>query len=404
MLPSLKVIRSGLAETTEALASDLGRGAWQRTAPDWNPLQWKLATAAAAAHGVGALLAETSAWRNPHWQEFLRQQREHVADRHRRIAALLEELDRAARAIRLAIVPLKGSALHALGLYQAGERPMADVDLLVRDGDVEEVRTLLASLGYVETYKSWKHHVFEPRARRTVRGLGEHRDIQITIELHTRIQERLPVSTVDITSRVYPRDPQPGLNSYPSTGALMSHLLLHTAGNIRCRSLRLLHLNDIARLAARMSNADWDVLWGDSARDCAWWALPPLRMTARYFRGAVPESVLQRLESACPALLRRIARRQSLTQTSCSGLWVQALPGIEWSRSLPEVGRFLRQRFVPDQEAVQERAAVLRKHPWMQAPGWGRAVRWRTMLLRLARPVPRTDTLYVVRAALEDAG
>ena len=33
----------------------------------------------------------------------------------------------------IALVPLKGAALHAMGIYAAGERPMADVDLLVRE-------------------------------------------------------------------------------------------------------------------------------------------------------------------------------------------------------------------------------------------------------------------------------
>jgi len=138
---------------------------------------------------------------------------------------------------------------------------MADIDLLVRENDAASTIKLLQDLGYVESFVAWKHRVFKPVTGRPATGLGEHRDTPVNIELHARIQERLPVSAVDITGRIYPRKPVPGLNPYPSNGAVMNHLLLHAAGNICGRSLRLLHLNDIALLATRMSGRDWNVLW-----------------------------------------------------------------------------------------------------------------------------------------------
>ena len=61
----------------------------------------------------------------------------HVAGRHRRIAELLGRIDAEARRSGIALVALKGAALHAIGIYQAGERPMADIDLLARDADVD---------------------------------------------------------------------------------------------------------------------------------------------------------------------------------------------------------------------------------------------------------------------------
>jgi hypothetical protein len=400
MLPSLKILRAGLGRATEALGAELAAPRTDLTTPNWSMLEWQLAMAAAAAHGVAPLLCECSAWQNAGWRSFLESQREHVAHRHRRIAALLEGIDQGARATGLAIVPLKGSALHALALYLPGERPMADVDLLVRECDVESTSTLLRELGYFEAMTTWKHRVFKPVSGRVVRALGEHRDNQISIELHTHIQEQLPVSLVDITPRVYPRAPQPGLNPYPSTAALMGHLLLHAAGNIRCRSLRLLHLNDIARLAARMTESDWNALWDDEAADAPWWALPPLRLTARYYRDVVPEAVLTRLESICPAWLRLFSRRQTLTRASCSDLWIQALPGIEWSRSLGEAGRCIRNRVHPSAEATRERLVVAPTQPWMGNKSWATLSRRRQILVRLTRRVARMDTLYVLREAL----
>jgi hypothetical protein len=404
MPPSLKILRAGLRRTTEALAADLAASRADSSTPGWSALEWQLAMAAAAAHGVSPLLCGRSAWQNAPWQSFLESQREHVAHRHVRIAVLLERIDLAARTAGLVVVPLKGSALHALDIYLPGERPMADVDVLVRECDADSAAALLQELGYVEAYVTWKHRVFKPLAGNAMAGLGEHRDNQISIELHTRIKEPLPVSVVDITARVYPANPRPGLNPYPSAAALMSHLLLHTAGNIRSRGLRLLHLNDIARLAMRMSAADWTALWDEPATDTPWWALPPLRLTARYFRNVVPEWVLMRLASDCPTWLRLHSRRQTLTQASCSDLWIQALPGIEWSRSLGEAGRYIRHRVHPSKEATRERLQLAPTQPWSGTQRWAALSRRRQILVRLTRRVPRMDTLYVLRGALDQQG
>jgi hypothetical protein len=399
MLPPLKTVKAGLRRTTEALAKELAQPG--TATPDWNALEWRLASVAAVVHGVSPLLCKYSTWQNPEWRDFLISQREHVEHRHQRIATLLQRIDDSALAAGLAIVPLKGSALHALGLYEPGDRPMADIDLLVSEGDAGLASKLLLDLGYVESFVVWKHRVFKPTTGKPFTGLGEHRDTPITIELHTRIQERLPISLVEITARIYPRRPQAGLNAYPSRGALMSHLLLHAAGNICNRSLRLLHLNDIALLSACMSTSDWSVLWDENAADSPWWALPPLRLVARYYVGAVPEAVLARLERDCPPLLRTMSRHQTLTQVSCSDLWLHALPGIEWSRSLREAGRYVRNRLRPPEGASQERADMARTQLWLQDQGWVTLNNGHRILTWLTRPVPRLDTLYAVRAALE---
>jgi hypothetical protein len=401
MLPPLNVVRHGLRRTTEALAAELASARPGNTTPSWSELEWQLASAVAAAHGVSPLLSTFSTWQNPTWQRFLASQHEHVEHRHRRIAALLKCIDAAARAASLAMVALKGSALHAMGIYAAGERPMADIDLLVRESDADAAIRLLLKLGYVESFVQWKHRVFKPATGQPWHGLGEHRDTPINIELHTRIQERLPVSTVDITERIYPQTPVPGVNPYPSNGALMCHLLLHAAGNICGRSLRLMHLNDISLLAPRMVASDWNVLWDEHAADSPWWALPPLHLVARYYQNAVPDIVLAQLESDCPPLLRAISRHQTLTQVSCSDLWLHALAGIEWSRSVHEVGHYVRNRIRPPQEAVKERADMVRTQLWLQGQSWVRQKQGRRILTLLTRQVPRMDTLYVVRAALE---
>jgi hypothetical protein len=260
---------------------------------------------------------------------------------------------------------------------------------------------MLQALGYVESYAQWKHRVFKPINGQPVPGLGEHRDTQVNIELHVRIQERLPVSTVDITERVLPPDMHPGLNGYASIAALMGHLLLHAAGNTCNRSLRLMHLHDIALLSARMSADEWFELGERHEGGPPWWMWPSLRLVDRYYPRVVPAGVLARFERQCPLLLRTVSRRQSMTRVSCSELWLHPFAGMEWSRSAGDLGRYLENRIRPSQEAVQERADMVRTQLWLQGQGWPTRSHARRALSWLVRPVPRMDMLYAVRAAMD---
>lgn len=398
MLPPLPVLKRGLGLTTEALATELALARPGTAMPAWSDLEWRLAGAAAVAHGVSPLLAAFSTWAPAGWQDFLATQREHVEIRQQRIAALLTRIDERARTMALPVVALKGAALHGLGIYVAGERPMADIDLLVRPRDVPAVQALLDELGYDESFRQWKHRAFKPRVGAPLRGLGEHRDTPVNIEVHTRIHERLPIHTVDITDSVWPAEASPGINPYPSRGALMAHLLLHAAGNVCGRSLRLLHLHDVAQLARRMPRDEWALLWQGPA--LPWWAWPPLRLAATYFPGTIPRAVLARLRHDCPPLLRLAARRQTLTTVSCSHLWLNLLPGAEWSRTPADIARLLMNRLRPTQESRDERADMLRTQVWLQGQPWVRRNHLTRLVTGLTRPVPRMDTLYVVRAAL----
>jgi hypothetical protein len=398
-LPPLRTIKAGLERTTETLASELAHPTGHT--PDWTALEWRLATVAATVHGVGGQLDIYGRWQNADWVRFLVSQREHVALRHQRIDALLEYIDTEARNLGLPLVALKGAALHALGLYAPGERPMADIDLLVSDADQERAGALLERAGYVLAYTGWKHRVYKPANGAPGNGPGEHRDTPVNIELHTRIQERLPVSTVDITRSIYPRAPMPGINPYPSHGALMSHLLLHAAGSICSRSTRLIHLNDISLLASRMLRSEWLALWGDGSMESPWWALPPLQLVARYYTGAVPATLLYELEPDCHAMLRLASKHLTLTQVSLSELWLHAWPGIEWARSVREAGQYVRNRVRPSAEARQERADMLRTQRWLQDSPWVTSSQLHRVLAWMTHPVTRTDTMYAVRAALE---
>jgi hypothetical protein len=353
-------------------------------------------------HGIAALLSRSLRWRGPEgWTHFLEEQRTHVTQRHARIEKLLLQIERSARETGLGIMTLKGVALHALGLYTGGERPMADVDLLVHPQDAADAVRLIESLGYRESSTTFKEKVFAPLDSHSTGALGEHSNNDITIELHERICERLPLHLTDITAAVLPQRPQAGLSGYPSRAALMTHLLLHTAGEMTVKSVRLVQLHDLALVGQRMTEADWEeLLQCSSAGRRLWWALPPLSLALRYYPLSIPSRALRALQSDCPWILRRNARRPILSDVSFSHLWVDAFPGIEWSRSIREMLSYAAGRLRPSTEQLAARAASAVRQDWGADVQWATLSQGRRIARWLASRQVRPVTMHVLRAAL----
>jgi len=283
---------------------------------------------------------------------------------------------------------LKGCALHSMGVYQPGERPMADIDLLVRASDGAAMSSHLQRAGFVLQGSSWKHLEF---ARGDPSGT-------VKIDLHTRLAERLASRVIelpgtDIVGSVG------GLRSYSSPAAMMRHLLLHSAGNMSTRWMRAIHLFDIAQLAARFDSTDWQELrsrdWPDR-----WVLYPPLLLVSRYFPGAVQPETAEDLAATCHPILARWARRMTLSDVSASNPVTMALPELAWCTSIGTLLRYVKSRLFPDRSELDTLRDVARTSEY------GRVQRWFTMSQpeRVAtwlfrRPV-RPGTLHAVRWGL----
>ncbi len=396
---SARALQRALCATTERLAVEVASPAAQ--APEWSDVEWLMARAVAGIHGIAPLLAATLRWQGPDaWSEFLRQERALAQRRCVRIHELLSAIDGELRSAGVAAVALKGAALYGAGLYAPGERPMADVDLLVRPGDLELAARTFQALGFEESSRFWKNIVFGAHDRQSPwygREPGEH---PIKIELHERIVERLPTRAVDISASMFPRHAGPGLNPYPSTASLIAHLLLHTAGSMVGRLVRHVQLHDLALLAERASDADWAAALEIGANDRPpWWVLPPLALTARYYSRRVPPAVLATARAACPAALRRLAAHRRLADVSLSYPWTPGLPGIAWVRSPADLLEYVTQRMRgDDQRSVRRRAADTEpglspaEQRWLRDSQLTRALRW--LVSRPARPL----TMRIVRS------
>ncbi|HEY4214952.1 MAG TPA: nucleotidyltransferase family protein [Steroidobacteraceae bacterium] len=401
MRGTLAAVDKALRKVTETLAQELVHST--TVAPDWSPFEWDVARAAASIHGVSALLCTRLRWQGPpKWAQFLADQSRQTLLRHARFMELLASIDAEAKRAGLPLLALKGAALHAAGLYVPGERPMADVDLLIPESGREAVHRLMSELRFELAEVSWRHESFEPEDRTTTTALGESAANPLKIELHWRIREKLPQRLVDVSEQIFWKQPQPGLNYYSSKAAAMTHLLLHAGGAIASKSIRLVHLQDIARLSATMAESDWlEIVTPPAPLSTPWWAFPAVILTARYF-GGIPDTVMQRLRSACPVVLRRLSEQRALSDVSLSHLWVSVFPGIEWATSLTEAAHFAAVRIFPDREAAQQRRNTVRSQADVTETGWMRLSQPRRILLWLRAPLrmPRPPTLAAVRAAL----
>lgn len=397
-MPEARTIEAALGLTAHRLALELL--APTDEAPDWNAIEWRTAMAVSAMQGISVLLAQRLRWTGPAlWQDFLAQQAQQGRRRQERIAELLLRVDDAARRAGVPIVGMKGSALRRLGLYAAGERPMADLDLLVRDADVDGARALIERLGYDAGHATRRHIAFKPSGSRSAVHLGEHADNPVRIELHTRVGERLLFEPVDITRRLWPSDPAPGLQAYPSTAVLMTHLLLHTAGNIASHTLRMIQLVDIARLSADWQAGQWAEVLADHGDGLPWWAVPPLRLASRHQRLTLPAALLEPLERAGPRGLARAMRKATIADVSYIRARVSAFPGIEWSQSPWQSLRLVQDRvLVQTRRRPQPRAS---DHPAAHATRWSSMSRTRRALHWLvARPL-RPHVMHAMQLALD---
>jgi hypothetical protein len=397
-LPPLASVAAALRLTTEHLASELAEP--KATAPGWSEFEWAAARAVSAMHGISGVLAEKLLWDGPQeWSAFLRGQREHIARRELRLQSLLAAVADHCQHAGIPIQALKGAALHCEGLYGAAQRPMADLDLLAAPRYTVRVTKVLEALGLQESHRTFKHRVFGPRHPTPPRVFGEHADNDLKVELHERICEPLPQRLTDISHWVLPKEAAPGLNPYPSKAALMAHLLLHAGGGMAYRTLRLIHLHDIALLARRLSPGDWRQLlqWRP------WWAWPPLILAERYYGPLAPEEVMAPLRAFCQPVLRRTCLRQRITDVSLSRLWLEALPGIEWSRSFGDAATFIVRRIVPDAEIRSDRKFAVATDPSLAQGDWGSLPQGRRILRALRARTPRPWPLHNVRAALAES-
>jgi hypothetical protein len=326
----------------------------------WDAADWETARWAIQVHGIAPLLDRAAAvW--PDTQALHLSLRAYLAEQRRlsgeRVALLLHDLAEILRACEregIPAVPLKGSLLATLYYGEPGLRPMNDLDLLVRPADEERVLRLLARLGYQTIARSQKHLMLaRPEAYGPVVSYaGEHPGNPRSLDLHTRLAEHFMGMHYDLTQEAWEDSPPGRLLGAPArvlgSTTLLHHLAIHASSDAIARRLRLLHLSDIALVAASVEQAGWErIVAGAERRREQRLVYPALALTNRYYP-VIPEPVLLALRPGMPRALLEHLDSADLDQLSfCNASPTTPAEKLRWFRPGYEQARALRHMLLP---------------------------------------------------------
>jgi len=327
----------------------------------WDDTDWEAARWAVQVHGIGPLLDRAAArWPDaaalhPTLRSYLAEQRRLSGERVALLLQDLAEILRACEQEQIAAIPLKGSLLATLYYTEPGLRPMNDLDLLVRPADEQRMLRLLARLRYQPLARSQKHVLLaRPESHGPVVSFtGEHPDNPRSLDLHTRLAEYFWGIKYDLTEEAWADSVSGRLQGAEARvlgpAALMHHLAIHASSDALARRLRLLHLADIALVANKIDQADWDrIVAGAQRRGEQRLVYPVLMLTSRYYP-AVPAAVLRALRSGVPQALLQQLDSTSLDQLSfCNPAPTTPAEKLRWFRPGYEQARALRHMLLPN--------------------------------------------------------
>jgi hypothetical protein len=273
--------------------------------PRWPEATWRRFRIVAQVHGVAPLLGfrlrRAAGWQETAAGAWLAAQYE----ANRRRAELLQQDLRAVLArfagAGVPLMPLKGAVLTALCYADPGERPMADLDLLVRGDHFEQGVALLGGLGYEPVVGGRKHlKLVRAGAGEVVDPGSEHPGNPRSIELHPACGEWLREERIDLTDHIWAAAREERLLGerawLPDPPAHWLYLLVHSTHHILINRFRLLQLLDLLGLEPRLPRG------GGAAGPLAVLASPevpdavaraiyaPLALLERYYPGPPPDA------------------------------------------------------------------------------------------------------------------
>ena len=271
---------------------------------------WGAIAALAARHGISPLLYQAlteSGVASAVPSEILQSLREAFLINGARNALLYHDLGQLLTALQqnsIPVIVLKGAHLAALVYDNSALRKMNDIDVMVKNTDLEKTQSILQRLGYApDSYKSTTPPERDHHLPRMVKGSGP------CIEVHWAIAS--PAVPFNIDTKGLWQRAQPVTIGGAATLALsyedlLLHLCVHTTSHYSERfsithapfCLGLRPLCDIATLIDRYKNEiDWQKL---QSRATEWRASKCLFMSLllvkKLLRANVPDFALQSLE------------------------------------------------------------------------------------------------------------
>lgn len=248
----------------------------------------------------------------------------------------------------IAFAPLKGAWVADRAYSPPSARPMADTDLLVAPEDMDRATAALARLAFRPAETTWKHRVLRRESdRHVIDGVIEHPDNPRPVELHSQSRE----SFRGIEGRIVPS--QPGRSHARSTdiddAGQLALIAAHATVDALGRSLRLVSIVDIARLAIVLPQSIWDeAVERMHPRRGARFLFPSLELASRELGAPIPGTTLAALRAQVTPALARWVDRQDLDGLSRLARGQVERPLLEIPRIWPldAAERFALWRFI----------------------------------------------------------
>ncbi|MFQ5400683.1 MAG: nucleotidyltransferase family protein [Anaerolineae bacterium] len=280
--------------------------------------------------------------------------------------ALLKALDGAG----IEAIPFKGAALAPLYYPDPLLRPLADLDILIHKKRLPQSLDILRQLGY-RYYSRSAEDVVYLRGERKANIWAA--DNVHPVELHYTLREEYAGIGYNLAEELWrsswKRPFWDGFNArIPNTPTLLHHVCAHATSDWLIQRGRLMHIDDIRKLCARMTDMDWGLFTTAVPPYGARFVYPALAFAARYSGRFIPDSVETYLRQNCPEALLAWIETTKLADVSESNPTVRSGIGFDiarlLARSRPDMARFWLRSFFPRRWNLSKRYPRLVKTPF----------------------------------------
>lgn len=153
----------------------------------------------------------------------------------------------------------------------------------------------------------------------------------------------------------------------PLPQALLHHVCAHATSDWLIQRGRLMHLDDIRKIAARMEEPDWSAFQTAVAPPNARFVYPALAFAGKYCQVPVPGPILSYLRGNCPPNLLAWIERTELADNSESNPAIRSGIGFDMARRLSrsrlEIARFWLRSLFPRRWNFYKRYPRLTRTP-----------------------------------------
>lgn len=267
---------------------------------------------------------------------------------------------------------LKGAVLAPLIYPNPLQRPLADLDLLIRPQNVAASREIMLNqLGYRYYSRSAEDEVY-------LRGERKENiwapDNVHPVEVHFTLREEYAGIGYELAEILW-RESEERPYWHPSTiaripnpAALLLHVCAHTSSDWIIQRGRLMHINDIRHLCTKMQPADWKTFEQLMQPGTARFIYPALVFVGKYTELAIPSETLNRLRENCPPALLHWLAHTELAEASESNPTNRSGIGLDIARRLArsplDITRFWLRSFFPRRYNLAKRYPRLVETPF----------------------------------------